>query len=303
MKNNFLKYIFSGIGVLAAASSCSVDVMDDLKGEFEAPVVVAADKLVSQSAEKVDGKKVFTLVVSDGKNTLDATLIGKDYFLTSNTYTGAAASAAKNGNFVLGQTKVNDKEVASGRIKIVQDGSHYTLSSVLFLTDGTPYKISWAGDIVYEAEIEAVHLVKVLSAQSNLANGQTTLSMQLATDGVDMTQEGWTTTYSGDGNYLALDIYSADGYLHEGTYKPCAVGGTVGAGEYGIGYDTEFWGMQMYNWGTCWWTVENGTTSAVKVLAGDITVKKNGSAWTIEMNNDVAWCKFEGEIPALTGEA
>ncbi|MGN0195321.1 MAG: hypothetical protein ACI4AE_02575 [Candidatus Cryptobacteroides sp.] len=253
--NNLLKYMTMCLGVAAVAVSCSVSAIDDLEGLFPAPKEVKADKLVSSTAFKQDGKRMFTLAVTDGTNTLDATLVGKDYFLTSNTYSAAEESVAKNGNYILGKTKVNSQDVASGTIKIAQNGSNYSLLAVLFLSDGTPYKISWSGELLYEADPEAIHLVKVLSAQSNLPNAST-VSMQLASADVDSSFDPNTyqTTYTGDGNYLALDLYSPDGFLHEGTYRPCAVPGTVGEGEYGVGYDPGDifgWGIVFTNWGTC----------------------------------------------------
>ena len=94
-----------------------------------------------------------------------------------------------------------------------------------------------------------------------------------------------------------MDIYSADGTLQPGTYKACAVGGTVGEGEFGIGYDTVFWGMEMKDWGTCWWTVTDGAISAQKVLDGTVTVTKRGNVYTILLESSViASARFKGEL-------
>ena len=74
------------------------------------------------------------------------------------------------------------------------------------------------------------------------------------------------------------------------------MGGTIGEGEFGIGYDTSMWGMDFYNWGTCWWTVTDGATSAQKLTDGTITVTKAGEDYTVIYKNDSLACRFIGKI-------
>ena len=68
--------------------------------------------------------------------------------------------AAKNGNFIIGQTKVNGASVKSGRVVVeripadpeTKDYSltdTYTISYVFFCEDGTPYKGSWTGLLAF----------------------------------------------------------------------------------------------------------------------------------------------------------
>jgi len=300
MKKNILFLAIIALGLI----SCAQETLDPLEGIFPAPTEATLTTLQNSEAYKVDGVRYFVLDLTDGTNTLHATLIGKDYYLTANTYTVADESSAKNGNYIYGKTTVNGTNASDGSIIITQDGDAYTVDALLFTEDNKVYKLKWSGNITYEGDPEPVYLTKVLSAQSNLGNGVNSVTVKLASDGVEYSFDPatWSETYSGSGNYLAADIYSADGYLHEGTYTPCAVGGTIGEGEYGIGYDTEMWGMTFYNWGTCWWTVDNGTTSAEKISSGNITVSRKGSKWTItygEEGDDI-WTIFEGEIEALT---
>ena len=113
--------------------------------------------------------------------------------------------------------------------------------------------------------------------------------MSLAQDGIysEMDMTTYQTIWHGEGNYLSIDLYSADGYLHEGTYTANTTGGEVAEGQFGIGYDTTIdwgWGpMEMKDWGTCWWTVANGAATAQKILEGTVTVTKKGSKWVIEL--------------------
>lgn len=102
-----------------------------------------------------------------------------------------------------------------------------------------------------------------------LANDEASLFMKFVGDKYYLNDAGYTAAPADaakKGNYLALDLYSADGYLHKGTYTPCTEGGVIGEGQFGIGYDTTVdwgWGpMEMKDWGTCWWTVTDGTITA-----------------------------------------
>lgn len=311
-----------------ALASCTKEAIDPLSGVFEKPEDVHMTQVLSYPVEKLGNLRCFNVELategvtgtegnySGTGSVLSLKLYGNKFFLDNATYTAAAADAVKSGFYLVGEggstfTRVNSGKsetvrIDHGGISVSSENGAYSFTGSIWLADSKVIKLDSKAVLTYEPDPEPVSLVKVLSAQSNVANGQPTLTMQLATEDVSSTFDPstWQTTYSGDGNYLALDIYSADGYLHEGTYKACAVGGQVGESEFGIGYDTEFWGQQMYNWGTCWWTVANGATSAQKILSGTVTVSRKGSRWTIELQSgegkDMIWCLFNGEIPALT---
>ncbi len=289
--------------MLLGLTACYKSVLDPLEGIYPAPTVA---ELTTSACEayKVDGKRYFELELGNGSTTLLATLVGDAYYLTSNAYTEAEAAAAKKGNFVLGQTSVNGVQVKTGTITIAQDGEAYTLKAVLFLTDGTPYKLNWSGNLHFDPDPEPVALTQVLSAQSNLPNGVNSVTVKVASADVTYSFDAttWSEVYGGSGNYLAVDFYSPDGYLHEGTYTASAAGGSIGEGEFGIGYDTEMWGMTFYNWGTCWWTVDNGTTSAEKITSGTIDVAIKNGKYVITWGSEEtypAWAVFTGAIDAL----
>ena len=184
---------------------------------------------------------------------------------------------------------------------------------MLWLADESVIEIKSTVALVYEADPEPVRLTTLLSATSNVASGTKSLTINLGTDGISSTAEPptWQPVWTGTGNYLALDIYSADGYLHEGTYTASAAGGTINEGEFGIGWDPgDLWGIGMVfeNWGTCWWDVAGGAaTINQKVTEGSVTVTRKGSKWVIELvsgeGKSMLWTKFEGAIDALTDPA
>ena len=146
--------------MLLGLSSCYKSVLDPLQGIFPAPTVAEMTQVVNASSAKDEGRRLFTLDLSDGTTTLHATLVGDAYYLTANAYTDADAVNAKKGNYILGQTSVNGTPVESGTITVTQDGENYTLKAVLFLSDGTPYKITWAGTLHYDGMVAGCQAVE-----------------------------------------------------------------------------------------------------------------------------------------------
>ena len=304
--------IFAVAASILALSSCVESAIGPMTGKYEKPVVYEMNTLASQSVEKGDKYRTFTVELSGDNASMTLKMVNDKYFLADGSYTPAPADQAKKNTYIVGNggTTFNNIPVETGSIKVAQGEGTYSFAGILWLADESVIEIKSTVALVYEADPEPVKLSTVLSATSNLANGVQTVTMQLAQDGIysekDMTT--WQTIWHGEGNYLAIDLYSADGYLHEGTYSASAVGGVVGEGEFGIGYDTTVdwgWGpMEMKDWGTCWWSVSNGAATAKKILEGTINVSKKGSKWVIELisgeGKEMIWAKFEGAIEALT---
>ena len=305
--------IFAAAASILALSSCVESALKPMTGKYEKPVVYEMNTLVSQSVEKGDKYRTFTVELSDDNNIpMTLKMVNDKYFLADGSYTPAPADQAKKNTYIVGNggTTFNNIPVETGSIKVAQGEGTYSFAGILWLADESVIEIKSTVALVYEADPEPVKLSTVLSATSNLANGVQTVTMQLAQDGIysEMDMTTWQTIWHGEGNFLAIDLYSADGYLHEGTYSASAEGGVVGEGQFGIGYDTTVdwgWGpMEMKDWGTCWWSVSNGAATAKKILEGTINVSKKGSKWVIELisgeGKEMIWAKFEGAVDALT---
>ena len=292
--------IFAVAASILALSSCVESAIGPMTGKYEKPVVYEMNTLASQSVEKGDKNRTFTVELSGDNASMTLKMVNDKYFLADGSYTPAPADQAKKNTYIVGNggTTFNNIPVETGSIKVAQGEGTYSFAGMLWLADESVIEIKSTVALVYEADPEPVKLSTVLSATSNLANGVQTVTMQLAQDGIysetDMTT--WQTIWHGEGNYLAIDLYSADGYLHEGTYSASAVGGVVGEGEFGIGYDTTVdwgWGpMEMKDWGTCWWTVADGATSAEKILDGTMTVAMEGDNVVIKLKSSVVNAKF-----------
>ena len=311
--------IFAAAASILALSSCVQDAIGPLTGEYEKPVTYELNTLVKNEVTVDKSTRTFNVVLTDNAATLDMKFVGNKYFLPDNGYTAATADAAKNGTYIVGNggstftVNGNTVGIDSGTLNVKQADGVYTFKGTLWLADESVIAVNSAVAIVYEADPEPVILKQVLSATSNVASGTNSLTINLGTDGISSTTDPttWQTVWTGTGNYLALDIYSEDGYLHEGTYTACATGGAINPGEFGIGWDPgDLWGIGMVfeNWGTCWWDVANGAAVVnQKVTEGTVTVTRKGSKWVIELvsgeGKAMLWTKFEGAIEAVTDPA
>ena len=307
--------IFAVAASILALSSCVESAIGPMTGKYEKPVVYEMNTLASQSVEKGDKYRTFTVELSGDNASMILKMVSDKYFLADGSYTPAPADQAKKNTYIVGNggTTFNNIPVETGSIKVVQGEGTYSFAGMLWLADESVIEIKSTVALVYEADPEPVKLSTVLSATSNLANGTKSLTINLGTDGISSTTEPptWQPVWTGTGNYLALDIYSADGYLHEGTYTASAAGGTINEGEFGIGWDPgDIWniGIAFENWGTCWWDVAGGAaTINQKVTEGSVTVTRKGSKWVIELvsgeGKSMLWTKFEGAIDALTDPA
>ena len=307
--------IFAAAASILALSSCVESAIEDMTGKYEKPVVHEMNTLVSQSVEKGEKTRTFTVELAGDNASMTLKMVSDKYFLADGSYTPATADQAKKNTYIVGNggTTFNNIPVETGSIKVTQGEGTYSFAGILWLADESVIELKSTVALVYEADPEPVKLTTVLSATSNVANGTNSLTINLGTDGISSTTDPttWQTVWTGTGNYLALDIYSEDGYLHEGTYTASAVGGTINAGEFGIGWDPgDLWGIGMVfeNWGTCWWDVANGAAVInQKVTEGTVTVTRKGSKWVIELvsgeGKAMLWTKFEGAIEAVTDPA
>ena len=307
--------IFAAAASILALSSCVESAIGPMTGKYEKPVVYEMNTLASQSVEKGDKYRTFTVELSGDNASMTLKMVSDKYFLADGSYTPAPADQAKKNTYIVGNggTTFNNIPVETGSIKVAQGEGTYSFAGMLWLADESVIEIKSTVALVYEADPEPIRLTTLLSATSNVASGTKSLTINLGTDGISSTTDPatWQTVWTGTGNYLALDIYSADGYLHEGTYTASAAGGTINEGEFGIGWDPgDLWGIGMVfeNWGTCWWDVAGGAaTINQKVTEGSVTVTRKGSKWVIELvsgeGKSMLWTKFEGAIDALTDPA
>ena len=276
----------------AALVSCTKTELAPLKGIFPAATEPVLTTLSSSSVEKTDANRYFTVSFSgESGAAVKTTLVGarNQYYLEPGVY----GPGEKNLCFMVdGATTVNGQPAVDGQISVKKDADTYRFIFVLFDAAGNAYRCQWQGQLVYEPDPEPVKLTELLLAQKN--DGSVTV--KLGTVGMSIDAMG---TPVGDGCALTVDLYSADGVLHEGVYT--AGDGTVlNPGEFAPGYefDASSWGMGIFHWGTCWWVGENVTD----IKSGSIEVAKKGAKYLITWGSEAtypSWAVFEGSIPEL----
>lgn len=294
---------------------CDEDAIDPLTGKYPIPVEYTLNNLQSQDVSTLSNERyLFTLELTDDKNVLHLEMVGDLYYLPGQTYTlyvkGTEPDADEYGGtgtfahsyFTAADGSSNQTAIVSGSLNVKKQEDNYTLSGALTLENELVIRVQSAFTAVYEKpELPLITLTKVLGVTNNVPNGTNTITLQLGTDGITATPGAFGTTYRGTGNYLAVDFYSEDGTLSPGTYTP-ADNGNAASGNYVSGYDPgDIFGMGIpfTNWGTCWWTVTDGVTSAIHVNQGDIVVEKSESVYTITLQNDRINTAFSGEISDL----
>ena len=258
----------------------------------------------SESTWSLD-RRYFDLAFTGNGATLETRLVAFDALLAPFEY---VLGADEIGNAIAANTKLNGQSVNTGYVLVTKKDKDYQVIANL---DGKAFV--WTGSFPFTQDPEPLVLSVVQQAQAN--KDSKLVTMQLATEGIsqefDMTT--YQTVWKGEGKYLALDLYSEDGYLHDGQYRASAQGGVVNAGEFGIGYDaTVEWGDQTFtmpDWGTCLWTVTGGKATAEKITSGLVSVTsreekvddKDVTIWTIYWGEEFPKeLIFEGAIPALT---
>ena len=163
-------------------------------------------------------------------NDFVTTLVSYDALLTPGEY---VIGGDEIGNALAANTQVNGASVQSGYVLVNERDGQYQIS-----VKAGEKVLYWSGTLPFTPDPAATQLSEVMSAQSNLGNGTPSVTMNLATPGISQGyDENWQQVWTGEGGYLALDLYSEDGYLHDGTYTASAEGGVINPGEFGIGWD------------------------------------------------------------------
>ena len=283
--------------------SCTKDgptTINEITDHYTAPTGATVMNLTKAESTWSLDRRYFKL---DFGNDLVTTLVGYDALLAPGEYVLGADAI---GNAI--DTKVKGAAAQSGYVLVTKKDNQYQITG----TFGDQV-LFWEGSLDFTPDPDPTHLSEVMSAQSNLASGVQSVTMNLATPGISKGyNESWQEVWTGEGGYLALDLYSDDGYLHDGVYTASAQGGAIEPGQFGIGWDPgDLYGIGWVfeNWGTCWWEVKDGAATATKITDGLVTVTsreekvedKDVTIWTIFWGSEYPQeLVFEGAIPALT---
>ena len=297
-----------GLALLLSCEKEGPTTVNEITDLYTAPAGVKVMTFTSGESTWSTDRRYFDLKFSD----LSTTLVGYDALLSPGQY---LLGGDEIGKAIAAKTKVGGQTPSEGWLTVNNRNGKYQITAQF--GDQVYF---WAGDLPFEADPAPTVLSEVLSAQNNMANGVKSVTMQLATPGIsqEFDMNTFQNVWTGEGGYLALDLYSEDGYLHDGTYTASAEGGVINAGQFGIGYDTVIeytdWSGQpatyeAKDWGSCWWDVKDGAATATKITDGLVSVTsreesvdgKDVTIWTISWGvNYPVEVLFEGAIPTLT---
>lgn len=289
-----------GLALLLSCEKEGPTTVNEITDLYTAPAGAKEMTFTGGESTWSTDRRYFDLKFSD----LTTTLVGYDALLAPGQY---LLGGDEIGKAIAAKTKVGGQTPSEGWLTVNNRNGKYQITAQF--GDQVYY---WTGDLPFVADPAPLTVSVVQQAQANKENKLVT--MQLATEGISQGyDENWQQVWTGEGKYIAIDLYSEDGYLHDGQYRASAQGGVVNAGEFGIGYDATIqWGDQtvtMPDWGTCLWTVAGGKATAEKITSGLVNVTsreekvedKDVTIWTITWGAEYpVEVVFEGAIPALT---
>ena len=285
-----------GLTLVLSCTKVGPDGVNEITDLYTAPAgATVMSALTSSASTWSTDRRYFDLTFGSD---LTTTLVGYGALLAPGQY---VLGGDEMGKAILSKTKVGGAAAQEGFITVGKRDNQYQITAQI--NDKLLY---WTGTLPFQPDPDPLELSVVQQAQKN----EGIVTVQLATEGIfqEMDMTTWQTVWVGEGKYLALDLYSEDGYLHEGSYTASAEGGVVGPNEFGRGWDPgDIYGIGWVftDWGTCLWTVADGVATAEKITDGIVTVTSEEVdetvIWTIAWGKDYpVEILFQGAIPALT---
>lgn len=271
--------------VAIAATGCSDDDEPGVWESYDGIRMTSAHTVYYKSANDLP---LFVLDLTDGTHSaqlyLSTPTVGDEILLPT-------------GQFVFGEmlgerSTADDAAVTGGRVTITKELLTYTVDCDL-VAGGKPFVARYIGLIQLPetgdpAELNVQTLVKeIIPVQVQGSGYKNTVTVKLATEGVTAAYNEaiYNYEYAGQGSYLAVDFICATQTLGPGTYTIASNERAV-AGNFVAGYDTIVnWGfgdIPMYNWGSCWFDVADGSVTGRHIEKGTITVATSNGTYDIE---------------------
>lgn len=186
-----------------------------------------------------------------------------------------------------GEKKMLYKETATVTVTKIAEGAYnFACEFFDYNCAGPDYVPGEGGDF------DGVVLTKFTNFQSYAQMNMNMVGIEMATDGIVATPGWWGKNYSGDGNYLKLELYAENDVVEPGEYKPNAeAGGALNAFEFNMGYDGAYGAS-----GTAWYTLTADNPSYEYITDGTVTITKDGDNYTVIVKSSTVNVKYVGPL-------
>lgn len=185
---------------------------------------------------------------------------------------------------------------------LIADNLQTTLSGHILMGKYTDERF----DITFTCEIpipdhqepNLIELNNLLSVDNSTDNF---VIIKIAEESVTMSYNPvtWQPVYSGEGLYLDLEIFCADGVLEPETYK---ISDNSEANSFRAGWDPgDIYGIgiDFENWGTCLHQLRPDGETVKHVTDGMVTVEKNGEIYNLKIISSVISAVYSGKLQGI----
>lgn len=250
-------------------ASCADDDRDELTGMYEAPSLIEADNVVDEGRVKLEEGYVFHVLIPSTDN-LHLAFAGNKYYLEGGSY-GVYSSSTLQASTILADSSYVERNgerryLDHGTVSVAQTDSLYAFTGIVWLNDGSAFKINASGKLVYidDAPVISPYSYKdeATLASADVMNHQLSL-------------------YDADGNRVALvGIRTAvNATTLAGEYNITSQLDPAAAGQAVPGFDLSILGLGKF--GTIF--VEDGTEYLVQ--SGTIRISEKDGLLSIDITN------------------
>ena len=228
--------IFAAAASILALSSCVENAIEPMTGKYEKPVVYEMNTLASQSVEKGDKNRTFTVELSGDNASMTLKMVSDKYFLADGSYTPAPADQAKKNTYIVGNggTTFNNIPVETGSIKVTQGEGTYSFAGILWLADESVIEVKSTVALVYEADPEPVKPLNMSDVVTPVADATGAPVAGVEKHNITLTE--------GEATVAIFELLTAEGADIAGTYT-CQEYASA-AGLMGNGYSFPDWGIE-----------------------------------------------------------
>lgn len=297
----YIIYLVAGLVSLA----CTKSAVDPLSDKYPEPTTYTLTQFeMGERTKDENGKFHFPLSISSQSgDKLNLVLVADTYYIPATTFSGNWAAQAKGGNYICDESFFSPAGGSpstlntEGTLTVTKEDEHYNLAGYLWTVEGGAFRVEAAFDAAFEPEKEAQRMDLLIDAKPLESSVLVYIGSGDINVGTDLAGNPF---FTGDGKVLMMELDSPDGKLYPGTYT---VGVEAKAGDF---WTYEYGPGMLFTGGsgTNWFDVKADGYEVTNLKAGEITVSKTGSTYTIEYKEEASeiWVAYTGPVKALDYE-